>query len=154
MPDISYYMSDYGSYHKTKGNMITHCFGIPIIVISIMGLLMKPWAQEISLLGLFKIEVNIALILWFVVSLFYIYLHRVLGATMIVSMALMYFIGGLLPVPALWTLFVVGWIIQFIGHLKYEGNSPAFYKNGLHLLIGPMYIQNYLLKIYKVPAKV
>lgn len=36
-------------------------------------------------------------------------------------------------------LFVVGWILQFVGH-AFEGNQPAFFRNPVYLLIGPMWI--------------
>ncbi len=37
------------------------------------------------------------------------------------------------------TLFIVGWVFQFAGHLI-EGNQPAFFKNPMYLLAGPMWI--------------
>ncbi|PWK13921.1 Mpo1-like protein [Tumebacillus permanentifrigoris] len=36
-------------------------------------------------------------------------------------------------------LFVVGWILQFIGH-AFEGNAPSFFRNPVYLLVGPMWI--------------
>ena len=36
-------------------------------------------------------------------------------------------------------LFVVGWVFQFIGH-AIEGNQPAFFKNPLYLLVGPVWL--------------
>ena len=36
------------------------------------------------------------------------------------------------------TLFVVGWILQFIGH-AFEGNRPAFFSNPVYLLVGPLW---------------
>jgi uncharacterized membrane protein YGL010W len=36
------------------------------------------------------------------------------------------------------SLFVVGWILQFVGH-AIEGNQPAFFKNPVYLLIGPLW---------------
>ncbi len=36
-------------------------------------------------------------------------------------------------------LFVVGWIIQFIGHY-YEGRKPAFADDSVGLLVGPMFV--------------
>lgn len=39
---------------------------------------------------------------------------------------------------ALW-LFVIGWILQFIGHF-FEGNPPSFLKNPLFLLVGPLWM--------------
>ncbi|HYK20117.1 MAG TPA: DUF962 domain-containing protein [Pyrinomonadaceae bacterium] len=35
-------------------------------------------------------------------------------------------------------LFVVGWICQFVGH-AIEGNQPAFFKNPVYLLVGPVW---------------
>jgi uncharacterized membrane protein YGL010W len=32
-------------------------------------------------------------------------------------------------------LFIVGWILQFIGH-AIEGNQPAFFSNPVYLLVG------------------
>jgi uncharacterized membrane protein YGL010W len=36
-------------------------------------------------------------------------------------------------------LFVAGWIFQFVGH-AIEGNQPAFFRNPIYLLIGPLWI--------------
>ena len=36
-------------------------------------------------------------------------------------------------------VFVVGWVLQFVGH-AIEGNQPAFLKNPVYLLIGPLWL--------------
>jgi uncharacterized membrane protein YGL010W len=36
-------------------------------------------------------------------------------------------------------LFIVGWIFQFLGH-AIEGNQPAFFKNPMYLLVGPVWL--------------
>ncbi|MBZ5535817.1 MAG: DUF962 domain-containing protein [Acidobacteriia bacterium] len=36
-------------------------------------------------------------------------------------------------------LFVTGWIFQFVGHFI-EGNQPAFFKNPVYLLVGPLFV--------------
>ncbi len=36
-------------------------------------------------------------------------------------------------------LFVVGWVLQFVGHWI-EGNQPAFFRNPVYLLIGPLWL--------------
>ena len=36
-------------------------------------------------------------------------------------------------------LFIAGWAFQFLGH-AIEGNQPAFYKNPLYLLVGPLWL--------------
>jgi uncharacterized membrane protein YGL010W len=35
-------------------------------------------------------------------------------------------------------LFVVGWILQFVGH-AFEGKMPSFFSDPRYLLIGPMW---------------
>jgi uncharacterized membrane protein YGL010W len=41
--------------------------------------------------------------------------------------------------PWPFAFFVVGWIFQFIGH-AIEGNQPAFFRNPIYLVIGPLWI--------------
>ena len=36
-------------------------------------------------------------------------------------------------------LFIAGWILQFVGH-AIEGNQPAFFKNPMYLLVGPLWL--------------
>jgi uncharacterized membrane protein YGL010W len=36
-------------------------------------------------------------------------------------------------------LFVIGWILQFVGH-AIEGNQPAFFKHPVYLLVGPLWV--------------
>jgi uncharacterized membrane protein YGL010W len=35
-------------------------------------------------------------------------------------------------------LFVGGWILQFVGHV-FEGTAPAFLKNPIYLIVGPVW---------------
>jgi len=37
-------------------------------------------------------------------------------------------------------LLAIGWAFQVVGHSVYEKNRPAFARNVLHLLIGPLWI--------------
>ncbi|MBC7909235.1 MAG: DUF962 domain-containing protein [Pyrinomonadaceae bacterium] len=36
-------------------------------------------------------------------------------------------------------LFIVGWILQFVGH-AIEGNQPAFFRNPVYLIVGPLWL--------------
>lgn len=36
-------------------------------------------------------------------------------------------------------LFIGGWIFQFTGH-AIEGNQPAFFRNPVYLLVGPLWL--------------
>jgi len=61
--------------------------------------------------------------------------HSIGIPMIVISLPLFFFI------PWYWalTLFVVGWIFQFVGH-AIEGNQPAFFKNPMYLLVGPMWL--------------
>ncbi len=44
-----------------------------------------------------------------------------------------FFVEGFWPVPA--AMFVIGWILQFVGHAV-EGKPPEFFKDWRFLLVG------------------
>jgi uncharacterized membrane protein YGL010W len=58
-----------------------------------------------------------------------------IGIPMIILSLLLFFFNWRLAS----VLFVVGWIFQFIGHWI-EGNQPAFFRNPVYLIIGPLWI--------------
>jgi uncharacterized membrane protein YGL010W len=47
---------------------------------------------------------------------------------------------GIVPFNPLFgaSLFVLGWILQFVGH-AFEGKAPSFFQDPTFLLIGPMW---------------
>jgi uncharacterized membrane protein YGL010W len=48
-------------------------------------------------------------------------------------------------------LFVVGWILQFIGH-AFEGNQPSFFRDPRFLLVGPMFIVKKYRQLFRPSA--
>ena len=46
-------------------------------------------------------------------------------------------------------LFVLGWILQFVGH-AIEGNQPAFFRNPVYLLVGPLWLARRALGVFGV----
>ena len=60
-------------------------------------------------------------------------LHTIGIPTIIISLPLFFFNWR-------WALalFVFGWFCQFAGHVI-EGNQPAFFKNPVYLLVGPVW---------------
>jgi uncharacterized membrane protein YGL010W len=60
-------------------------------------------------------------------------LHSV-GIPMIVGSLIVLPFNPLLGVA----LFVLGWILQFVGH-AFEGKWPSFFKDARYLLVGPMW---------------
>jgi len=134
-------MAQYAAYHRDRRNIATHFVGIPLIVFAISVLLAR---VEFSLADK---PMNAAIVLWAVSSLWYLTRGNVvLGAATAI-------VNGVLTALAMtsaqgsmasWLLigvgsFVVGWIIQFIGHY-YEGRKPAFVDDLVGLLVGPMFV--------------
>jgi uncharacterized membrane protein YGL010W len=122
------------------GNEICHSFGIPFIVVSVLGLLSSWVIGPASILGSPLLRVDGGLILWAISALYYLLLDWRMGLSFSFVTLGGYFFGRTLPSGALWTLFVIGWILQGIGHARYEKKSPAFFRNLTHLMIGPLWI--------------
>lgn len=134
------YFDDYAAFHRTRGNERCHYFGISAIVISLLGLLAPLGGSANWPTGSPFFRLDAAVILLVAAWAWYFYLDWKLAAPFALISYGLYFIGRAIPFPALWALFVAGWILQFIGHYAYEKKSPAFYKNLAHLLIGPIWV--------------
>ena len=46
-------------------------------------------------------------------------------------------------------MFVAGWILQFVGH-AIEGNRPAFFRNPVYLLVGPLWLVRRALGVFGI----
>ncbi len=140
MRDISALFADYAAYHQTKGNKWFHRFGIPTIMLTLIGMLARvPIAPH----------VDAAIVLIVIAEVVYIILDWRLAALMLVVSAIFYFIGAALPLWLNVALFILGWILQFVGHSVYEKRQPAFLTNALHLLVGPLWILNDAVHVVK-----
>jgi uncharacterized membrane protein YGL010W len=139
--DIRTLFADYASYHRTSGNKAFHRIGIPLIMLTLLGMLAR-----LPVVG----PVDAAILLILVAEVIYLILDWRLGAIMLVVSAVFYYVGVLLPLWLNVALFIIGWILQFVGHSVYEKRQPAFFKNALHLLVGPLWILNDLMPVVKV----
>lgn len=130
----------YGEYHKNPYNRLTHYFGIPIIIFSI--LLLFSWIRLPNAPFWF----NGALLFIVIVSIYYLLLDWrifVLMGTLVFPLFLLAsYIGSYswkINLPLFLVLFIVGWTLQLIGHSVFEKRRPAFTDNLIQLLIGPVY---------------
>jgi uncharacterized membrane protein YGL010W len=139
MPDVNALFTDYASYHQTKGNKAFHRLGIPLIMLSLIGMLARVH------LG----PADAAMLLILVAELYYVAVEWRLAIGMLVVSAIFYFAGAALPLWINVALFILGWIFQFIGHSVYEHKQPAFFRNFVHLLIGPLWILNDIVPVVK-----
>jgi uncharacterized membrane protein YGL010W len=132
---------DYASSHRTRGNKACHSVGVPLILVTTLGLLshLGPGAGSAGPQDTL-IRPDLATVLAAAALFYYVRLDWRLGLSFAPALAGCYFLGRALPVPALWALFIGGWIIQYVGHYVYERKSPSFYRNLAHILIGPLWI--------------
>jgi uncharacterized membrane protein YGL010W len=129
------HFDDYAAFHRTAGNKACHALGIPIIVLSSLALLAQVPLVTVAGFTLTLAEVLIALF-----AIYYLTLDLTLGALMLAAYVVLDLLGrAISPWPAA-ALFVVGWILQGIGHYVYEKNSPAFFRNFVHLAVGQLWI--------------
>jgi len=131
----------YAEYHRDRRNIATHLVGVPLIVFAIGVLLSRP-GVELGGLVLTPAWVVFALgAAWYLTRgqfLLGLAVSAVTGALFLAAQPLA---GGSTAAWLGWGLglFVVGWIIQFVGHY-YEGRKPAFADDLVGLLVGPMFV--------------
>ena len=142
MKTVEEQLSNYKSVHFNKLNIKTHFVGVPLIV----------WAITVLLsLNTFSIELasktisyTPAMIFFTLAMLYYLKLHLKLALGMLIYVAVNIYLASLVSSMenALWlaiAVFVIGWIIQFIGHI-YEKAKPAFLDDIMGLAIGPLFL--------------
>ena len=145
MPDVNALFADYASYHQTKGNKAFHRLGIPLIMLSLLGMLARvTWpASGVRFL-------DAATLLIVIATIYYALVEWRLAIPMFFVSVVFYVIGARLPMWANVVLFVLGWIFQFIGHSVYEHKQPAFFRNFVHLLVGPLWILNDVVPVVRM----
>ena len=122
-------LAHYEESHRDPRNERIHFVAIPLIMLSLLGLLqaMHPWLPYALVLA----------------SLVY---YARLSAVFLVTMAALSALGlalaqamgeYVLTISA--TLFVGAWIAQFVGH-KMEGKKPSFFEDLQYLWVGPIFV--------------
>jgi uncharacterized membrane protein YGL010W len=134
-PALRSHFADYAAFHGTPGNKACHAVGIPLIMFTLIALLTRVPLFEAGGFTVTAAELVIA-----AVTAYYLSLDVSLGVLMLAASLAMAAGGRYLPVAAALALFVLGWVLQFVGHYVYEKRSPAFYRNLVHLLVGPLWI--------------
>lgn len=147
MAPIEDLFEDYASYHRTPGNKFFHRIGIPMIMLSLFGMLAR-----VVIFRTDQTSVDLAVVMITLTTLFYFTLEWRLAALMLATSIIFYLIAREFSLPVNIGLFVLGWILQFVGHGVYEKKAPAFARNLVHLLIGPLWILNDAFRIVKPRA--
>jgi uncharacterized membrane protein YGL010W len=144
MQNVEALFDDYASYHRTKGNKIFHRMGIPLIMLSLIGML-----TQVTLFDVATLRIDAAMLLIAISGAWYFVIEWRLAIGMMIVSVVFYFVSAALGLWINVALFVIGWIFQGIGHAVYEHKSPAFLRNFVHLLVGPMWILNDVMPVVK-----
>ena len=133
-------LSQYAAYHRDRRNIATHFIGIPMIVQAVAILLARPSVEWMDMQwSMASITAIAAVIYYLVLDLRY---GAVMGLLLSAALVAATTAAGL-PLGSWLALgvgsFVVGWILQFIGHY-YEGRKPAFVDDVMGLAIGPLFV--------------
>ncbi len=143
------WFAEYGASHTKKVNEIIHWVCVPLIYLTIIGLLWDipapaimhdnglNWgyagiAFSIVFYLLFSARLAVGLILFLAVcaGILHSYSHSAFAAT--------------LPTWGLsLVLFAIAWVFQFIGH-HIEGAKPSFFKDLLFLMVGPAFFMGHV----------
>ena len=163
MKTLQQQLGQYGLYHRSKRNVLTHFFGIPLIVFAALCLLARieiPIANFsidgaqifvlASVVYYFMLSFSLGLIMGIIFTLLLVAAQPIAAMALVPWLAIgvgVFVIPSQIQTPQLqlpWLaigvgVFVFGWVLQFIGHY-FEGKKPAFVDDLVGLIIGPLYV--------------
>lgn len=122
-------LAHYGKSHLNPTNEAIHFVAIPLIMLSIVGLMyaLHPW---------------VAFAFMAASMVYYARLSTVFLVAMVVWSTILYWLI-LLMGNSVWqislAIFVGAWIAQFIGH-HLEGKKPSFFEDIQYLWVGPLFV--------------
>lgn len=147
MRQIDKLLHQYGESHQHATNIWIHGLAVPSIFFVTIGLIYAIPVPEM----LAKFDVTFAHILAVPMLMYYFKLSGPIGAAMtLLTIAVFAGISALEGLGvSVWqfsiALFIVMWILQFIGH-KIEGKKPSFFEDLRFLLVGPAWWWMHFLK--------
>ena len=151
MSRIQSLLDEYGSSHQNETNKLVHWICVPLIFMSVLGLLESiPAPAFFSSLSTQIIPFSWAIVFVLLAFIYYLRLSVSLAFGMILlSFVFLWIINRIssaLSLPV-WevslVIFVLAWIGQFWGH-KVEGKKPSFLKDLQFLLIGPAWLLHFI----------
>lgn len=142
MRSVADWLGEYGASHQNPTNELLHWICVPLIVLSLFGLL---WSLPVPAVFASVPWLNWATLMAAAALAYYLMLSPILAIGILISFVVLLLITQwltMLPWP-LWltsiVIFVTAWIGQFFGHAV-EGRRPSFFKDVQFLLIGPLWL--------------
>jgi len=141
MKTLNLWLQEYSVSHQNRTNQIIHKICVPLIFFSLLGML---WDLQLG-------GIRMAWVAAILAMAFYVRLGLKVTSLMVFQILVCFailqawsqsqesiFVSNLV-------IFILAWIGQFIGH-KIEGMRPSFYKDLQFLLVGPVWVFNFLFK--------
>jgi uncharacterized membrane protein YGL010W len=156
MRKVDQLLAEYGESHQNATNKAIHWICVPLIFLSVVGLVASIPAGFLQNLLAGSSFAHWATVLLIALFFYYLSLSLPLSIGMLLFSALcLLAIQGLSGIGyPLWlvsvVIFVVAWIGQFYGH-KVEGKKPSFLKDVQFLLIGPAWLMHFIYKKLGIP---
>ncbi len=122
-------LAHYGESHRNPRNEVIHFVAIPLIMLSLLGLLYAahPWAAYAF--------VAASLVYYARLSLVFLAAMAAVSALALLLVQAM----GEWVLPMSVAIFVAAWIAQFVGH-RIEGKKPSFFEDLQYLWVGPLFV--------------
>jgi uncharacterized membrane protein YGL010W len=148
-PTLQRFFDDYAADHRHPMNRLTHKIAIPLIVFHIIAML--DWIKlgpSFDVAGV-SVALSAGHVFYLATVAWYLTLHAPLALVMALLVALAFPLAAVTPKPVVVGVALGGWLIQLAGHSVWEKNRPAFTKNMLQALIGPLFFVAVLLGVYR-----
>jgi uncharacterized membrane protein YGL010W len=144
-PKLHALMAEYTDCHRHPINRLTHKIAIPFIVFHILAML--SWVPLATVAG---VALHAGHVGWLIAVAWYLTMHLRLGLILAVLFGLCLPLAAVVPKPAVIAIAAVGWLVQLAGHVVWEKRQPAFLRNLLQALVGPLYFVALLTGDWKV----
>ncbi len=135
-PALNALFTEYADAHRHPTNRLTHKIAIPLIVFHIVAML--DWVKLVQIPGS-TFTVSLGHVAFAVAVGWYLRMNVKLGLILAVGYGLCFPLGWVTPRWAVVVLAVFAWLVQLAGHLVWEKKQPAFFRNLLQALVGPMF---------------
>jgi uncharacterized membrane protein YGL010W len=140
MGSLTDVLVSYGRFHRDPRNRLTHYFGVPAIIYSI---LIPAALYPVPVLG---VPIGLDRVLVAIASLAYLVLDLRFGLALAVALTLLAAAAeatATIGASAAWSVacivFVLGWALQLFGH-RLEGNRPALLTNLGQIFVAPLFL--------------
>lgn len=137
---LSIILASYGRFHRDRRNRLTHYFGVPAIIYSVLIPL------TLATPAFFGTPLRLDGIVVAVAAAGYVWLDVGLGLALTAILVLLAgaaettaAMGNSFALITAAAVFLLGWTLQLVGH-RLEGNRPALSTNLAQVLVAPLYL--------------